>query len=696
MARDSRYDLLFDPVKIGPVTAPNRFFQVPHCNGLSNWAPRAVAEMRGMKAEGGWGVVCTEIAEIHHSTELHPFPSLPFWDDSDIPQMALMPEAVHRHGSLAGIELGHFGIAAGNRWGRTPVLGPSSVPTFESVEPFHAKAMDKADIREFRRWHKNAAIRAKKAGFDIIYVYCAHALSLIGHFLYTSINSRRDEYGGSLENRTRLLREVLEDTKDAVGDSCAVALRFAVHEMVHDGGPRYDGEGREIVEMLKDLPDLWDVNVSDWSYDSSTSRFSQEGFQEPFVSFVKQVTDKPVVTVGRFTSPDTMVSQIRRGVTDFIGAARPSIADPWLPRKIDEGRVEDIRECIGCNVCVSGEWTYSPMRCTQNPTVLEEWRRGWHPEKIAPAKSDDKLLIVGAGPAGLECALAAGRRGYEVTVAEASSQLGGRVTLESKMPGLSEWARVRDYRVFQLQQMPNVEIYMNSELDAGQVSEFGFDRIAIATGAYWRRDGIGRHHTAPIDGCGGVNVYTPDEIMRGVDLIGPVVVYDSESAYMGSLIVEQLCEQGHDVVLVSPTGQIAGWTLYTMEQSRITSRMYEICNNVLTDHKIVLISENELTLEHVWSGKNINLSIGAVVLVTSRLPNIALYQELAEEQDRLFDAGIKSVDRIGDCVAPHLIAAAVHSGHRYAREMDEDIHETPFIRKDTIWSSYIKDEGSNQ
>jgi dimethylamine/trimethylamine dehydrogenase len=161
-----------------------------------------------------------------------------------------------------------------------------------------------------------------------------------------------------------------------------------------------------------------------------------------------------------------MVSQIKRGISDFIGAARPSIADPWLPRKIDEGRADDIRECIGCNVCVSGEWSYSPMRCTQNPTVLEEWRRGWHPERIAAKKSDDQLLIVGGGPAGLECALAAARRGYDVTLAEATTELGGRVTLESALPGLSEWARVRDYRVFQLQQMPNVEIYLASPLGA--------------------------------------------------------------------------------------------------------------------------------------------------------------------------------------------------------------------------------------
>jgi dimethylamine/trimethylamine dehydrogenase len=135
-----------------------------------------------------------------------------------------------------------------------------------------------------------------------------------------------------------------------------------------------DSEGREVVEMLAELPDLWDVNVSDWPNDSKTSRFAAEGYQEKFVRFVTKVTTKPVVGVGRFTSPDTTVSQIRRGVLDMIGAARPSIADPFLPKKIENGDIDDIRECIGCNVCVTGDYTMTPIRCTQNPTMGEEFR----------------------------------------------------------------------------------------------------------------------------------------------------------------------------------------------------------------------------------------------------------------------------------------------------------------------------------
>ena len=241
--------------------------------------------------------------------------------------------------------------------------------------------MDRRDIRTLRQQHRAAARRAKEAGFDIVYAYAGHGLSIFSQFLQPKYNQRTDEYGGSLENRMRLIREALDDMKEEIGDTCAVAFRFAVNEI--DGDLE---QGREVVEALKDLPDLWDVNVSDWSEDSCTSRFSSEGFQEETISFVKQVTDKPVVSVGRFTSPDTMLSQVKRGVLDLVGAARPSIADPFLPSKINEGRVDEIRECIGCNICASGELSYAPMRCTQNPTMMDEYRRGWHPEHV-PASS---------------------------------------------------------------------------------------------------------------------------------------------------------------------------------------------------------------------------------------------------------------------------------------------------------------------
>jgi len=472
--RDPRYDILFEPVQIGPLTARNRFYQVPHCNGMGYMRPNTLAAMRGIKAEGGWAVVCTEEVEIHANSDNGSAAEGRLWDDGDIPALAKMTEAVHEHGALAGIELVHGGYSSANNYSRIPPFAPSAI-SVNSYDPVQARAMNKADIRDFRKWHRQAALRAKQAEFDLVYVYAGHSLTLLMHFLSRRFNHRTDEYGGSLENRVRLFREVLEDTKDAVGHSCAVAVRFAVDELLGSKGITSENEGREVVEMLAEIPDLWDINISEWENDSATSRFEKEGYQEPYIDFVKSLTTKPVVGVGRYTSPDNMVSLIKRGVMDMIGAARPSIADPFLPKKIEEGRVDEIRECIGCNICVAGDWLSVPMRCTQNPTMGEEWRRGWHPERIEPRESDDGILVVGGGPAGVECALALGKRGYRVILAEESEKLGGRVSRESKLPGLAEWGRVRDHRVVMLDKLKNVTLYLGSSLSPEDILEFSAD-----------------------------------------------------------------------------------------------------------------------------------------------------------------------------------------------------------------------------
>ena len=347
MTRDPRYDVLFEPVKIGPLTARNRFYQVPHCSGMGYRYPNAEAHMRGIKAEGGWAVISTQEAEIHPTSELTPANEARLWDDGDIGALSLVADKIHAHGSLAAIQLVHNGLHAANRFSRMIPLAPSHV-IGDGLDPVQARSMDKSDIADMRRWYRNAAIRAKQAGFDIIYIYSGHDMSVIQHFLSRRHNHRTDEYGGSFENRLRLFREILGDARDVVGDTCALAVRLAVDELLGPSGITCEGEGRDIIEALAEVPDLWDVNLSNWSNDSQTARFSEEGFQEPYIRFVKSVTTKPVVGVGRYTSPDSMARVIRQGIMDFIGAARPSIADPFLPVKIEEGRIDDIRECIGC------------------------------------------------------------------------------------------------------------------------------------------------------------------------------------------------------------------------------------------------------------------------------------------------------------------------------------------------------------
>jgi len=667
MTRDPRYDILFEPVRIGPVTARNRFYQVPHCTGIGWTQPETLARLRGIKAEGGWAVVSTEETEIHPSADCEPFHEGRLWDDRDIPAMALMADAVHEHGALAAIEIMHHGGSVAN-WGtRLAPMAPSHRPIIYNY-PVQARAMDKEDIRNLRQWHRDAAIRSKKAGFDIVYVYATHDLSVAQQFLEKRKNDRTDEYGGSLENRARLMRELIEDTKEAVGDKCAVAVRFCADELIGDVGLTHDGEARDVIAMLAELPDLWDINISNWPNDSQTSRFAKEGFQETYTSFVKGLTTKPVVGVGRFTSPDTMVSQIKRGVLDFIGAARPSIADPFLPKKIEEGRIDDIRECIGCNMCVSSDYTSTNLRCTQNPTMGEEWRRGWHPEIIAPKKSEGSVLVVGAGPAGLEAALAAARRGFEVHLAEASDELGGRVLRESRLPGLAEWARVRDWRVGQLERMANVSIYRDSKLEAEHVLEFGARHVAIATGSIWRRDGVGRDSGFPI--FDGPVVYTPDDIMSGRDPeAGPIIIWDDDHYYMGGVIAELCRYAGHEVMLATTAATVSAWTVNTLEAMPIAKRMAKMGVEVLTYTSVAGFEGGSAKLVSVLTGEATDRPAAALVTVTGRLPVDGLFEEL---RDRWQEAGISSVTRIGDCWAPSTIQQAVYTGHKWARGLDEE------------------------
>ncbi len=688
VSRDPRYDILFEPVKIGPVTARNRFYQVPHCNGMGHLHPSSTAAMRAMKAEGGWAVICTEECEIHPTTDVSPFVEERLWDDSDIPHLARMTDAVHAHGALAGIELVFQGHETANRYSRDVPMAVSNL-VGSAYDPVQAYAMSKRDIADFRRWHRDAAIRAKQAGFDLVYVYAGHNLSLPMHFLSRRFNDRSDEYGGSLENRVRLLKELIIDTKEAVGDTCAVPVRLSVDEIIGPDGIVSAEEGQDIIGMLAELPDLWDVNVSDWSNDSVTSRFGEEGSQEDYIVFVKTLTSKPVVGVGRFTSPDAMVSQIKRGVLDMIGAARPSIADPFLPKKIEEGRLEDIRECIGCNICVTGDFTKTPIRCTQNPTMGEEWRKDWHPEKIAPRKSDARILVVGAGPAGLECTRALGNRGYDVALAEASTELGGRVVHESRLPGLSAWSRVRDYRVGQIQPMTNVEVYLDSQLHADDVREFGADHVIIATGSHWRRDGIGRANFKPVPGSDGDHVYTPDDIISGADIVGPAIVFDDDHYYMGGIIAELLRSKGHDVTLVTPAADASTWTHNTLEQHRIQKRLLESGIGIIPLHNLAAIHADSVELSCNYSNRVTKRPAASIIMTTMRLPNDALYRDLTNDKRTLADSGIKSVTRIGDALAPASIAASVYSGHRYARELDEPVdRDAPFKRELSTLGSF--------
>ena len=346
-------------MRIGPKTLRNRFYQVPHCTGFGTRKPGSQAAHRGVKAEGGWAGICTEYSPVGLDSDESPYISAQLWDEDDLGNLALMVDAVHEHGSLAGLELTHSGVHAQNAETRWPAVAPSQL-----AGDYHPiivpKEMEQSDIRRVQGDWVRAAQQARSVGFDIVYVYGGHSY-LLTQFLSPFYNKRTDEYGAALENRARMWLETLELVREAIGDECAIAVRVGVDLTP---GIAID-DALEFVRLADHLVDLWDVNVGsilEWSIDSGVSRFYKEGYQLEWTGRVREATAKPIVGVSRLTNPDRMAEIVRSGAWDLIGAARPSIADPFLPKKIEEGRYGEQRgryerhhTPVGANPAVQAE-----------------------------------------------------------------------------------------------------------------------------------------------------------------------------------------------------------------------------------------------------------------------------------------------------------------------------------------------------
>lgn len=663
--------LLFDPVRIGPVTAPNRFYQVPHCSGMARGHLHALARMRQVKAEGGWGVVCTEQCDFH-PTSNH-LRELQLWDDRDRRRLEPMVAGIHAKGALAGVELAHNGPQVANMESRVPPLAPSSVPV-RGIFPVTAREIDKADIAQLRRWHRDAVRRALDCGFDIVYVYAGHSLTLPVHFLSPVLNQRDDEYGGPLRNRMRLLRELVEDAVEAADGRGAIALRFGADTLPGMTGERGVEEAAEVIAELAEVPDLWDVTLADFSRDGASSRTAIEGHEEQWTARVKAVTSKPVVGVGWFTSPDAMAAQVRRGNLDLVGSARASIADPFLPQKVRAGEVDQIRECIGCNICLASDAIGVPLRCTQNPTMGEEWRRGWHPQRVPSAASTAAVLVVGGGPAGLEAARVAAMRGHSVLLAEAGSVLGGHLLGVSSLPGLAAWRRVLDWRLDQLRRL-RVEVALGSELTPDDISGTGFDHVALATGSRWRRDGVGHLQNFRLESSSGAVVLTPDDVLSGTLPEGTVVVYDDDHYFMAASIALLLARAGRTVHYVSTYSLVAGYTQYTNEQRVLHTAVANECAEVRLLTGLQAMTAGTVVMRDLYTGALSTLACDAVVLVTGRTPQDALWTAVRERST--------TVHRVGDALAPGTIAAAVHNGYLFGRELSTDVDVATAYARDS-------------
>lgn len=716
MARDPKYDILFEPIKIGPKVLRNRFYQVPHCNGAGSDRPGFQAANRSIKAEGGWAGINTEYCSIHpESDDTHRL-SARLWDEGDVRNLRAMTDHIHKHGALAGVEMWYGSAHAPCMESRCTSYGPSQYNSeFENLTYCHEADQD--DINRLEQLYVDSALRARDAGFDIVYIYGAHSYLPL-QFLSPYYNKRTDKYGGSLENRARFWIETLEKVRKAVGNDCAIATRFAVDTLYGDGGIEVEVDGIKFVELADPYVDVWDVNVGDiaeWGEDAGPSRFYRQGHQIPWLQHIKRVSKKPVLGVGRFTDAEKMAEVIRNGQLDIIGAARPSISDPFLPQKINEGRIDDIRVCIGCNVCIS-RWEIGgpPFICTQNATAGEEYRRGWHPEKFPKKGSDDSILVVGAGPAGAEAARVLMERGYTVHLADSAEKIGGCVNAIATLPGLGEWGYHRDYRETQLNKL--VKKNKDSQIALGRKPmtvddclNYGADKIIVATGATWRSDGTSGLTHAPIPGVdAGLDwCVTPEQIFEGKKKIGKrVVLLNCDCYFMAPSLAQRLRTAGHDVTIVSGV-ELARYMHFTLESPNLHRWLHNNHVEIISGAWASRAEKGRVEIYDVlgdgWErqyrgpgklprAENTTqrwLEFDTLVLVTGRNSRDALYRGLKARASEWSGKGIKGVYIIGDAWAPKLIADATFDGHRIAREIEEKDpqHPKPYRREVAVWGA---------
>ncbi len=677
MGRDRRHDVLFEPLQIGPKRLRNRFFQVPHSNGFGTDRPGSQAGFRATRAEGGWAAVADGITSVDPESD-RVMPAIGrLWDGDDGANLRAVADAVHAHGALLGVELFHSGPHSD---GGTRIVagGPSPLPS-EANPLKYARELHRSDIRRLQAAYVEAAERAAGAGGDIVYVYGSHGY-LPMQFLSSFSNHRDDNYGGSLHNRARFWLETLAAVRSAVGDCCAIAVRIAV-----DGrGPTglVLEESLQFVRWADDLVDLWDVNIAtnteNW-HDMGPSRLEESGWQRPWTGRVREATAKPIVGVGRYTDPDLMAEVIRSGRFDLIGAARPSIADPFLPRKVEEGRYDEIRECIGCNYCLYRIQTVAQISCTQNPTAGEEFRRGWHPERPRPvAGSDLGVLVVGGGVAGMECALTLGRRGFgPVHLVECSAQLGGYARTLASLPGLAKWEQLVTWRATQLSKLRTVEVHTGVHLDDAAIVDYGAEVVVLATGARWSTEGVSPFTHAPVPGWDRPAVWTPEDVLADVERGRDqrVVVYDCEGWVMGVGVAEVLAGRAAHVTVVTPLPVVAPTLDLTFEGDPVRRHLTSLGVHLVADTSLLAIDGGSCRVER-W-GREERLACDAVVLLTSRRPLQPLPAE--PDDDRLSDAGVRAVHVIGDAAAPRLLAECVFDGHRLGMLLHADGKLSPDV-----------------
>lgn len=675
-----QYTYLFSPLQLGSITVDNRIVFSAH---LTNYATQdgkpsdQHAAYYEARAAGGAGLIITEEHSVHptdwpYEKMIHAF------HEDVVPGYRKITDAVHRHGVPILAQINHNGGQASSMYTRLPVWAPSPVPDplFREVP----KAVEQHEINEIVESYATVAARCIEGGFDGVELQCSHS-SIVRGFLSLATNRRTDHYGGSLDNRARILHEIVAAVRDRMGPGPVLGVRLCGDELIENGTTIDDA-----VTIARQIEANGGVDYINTSIGVATaSLFMIEASMHippeyaMFIpSAIRKAVDLPVIGVGRFKDPIQAERSLAEGHADLIGVVRGQIADPDFVKKAKAGRPEDTRLCLSCNQeCVGRMGLNRWLGCIENPYTGRESIIGTPPDSVQvsvgpkPGSAADaqrsarqpRLLVVGGGPAGLQAASSAAANGLAVTLYEASDKLGGQVRLAASVPNRAEFGDLvrnlaADCRRF------GVDVELETKATVESLTTLASDdrfetAIVVATGAV-----PARPYWAPPPDAGGAQIVDVLDVVSGrAEPTGSVLVIDDVGFHQATSVAELLADRGCEVEVVTKAmvvGQDLGVTL-DMETWWVRATAKRIVQT--TDLVPMGFEDGELNLLHHPTGAQQTRRPDWIVLAGNPQPDAGLYFDLA---GALPDVPVR---RVGDCLTPRRAHSAVIEGRRVAAEL---------------------------
>ncbi len=689
-----QYSKLFSPMKIGNVEIKNRVVMAPMCMGFGQYNGCATDTMMDYyeeRAKGGVGLIFTEITRVNDVTGASSFGQLGMSHDYQIPSLKKMADRIHKHGCKIMVELHHPGrqnlglmigtvpicVVGDKLMGNlyTKILTQAVIPPGKKLQERgivpRVVAPSKCEISKMSGCankglsHKGvkrlicqfveAAVRVKKAGCDGVELHASHGY-LIQQFLSPNTNKRTDEYGGSLENRMRFLCEIIDGIRKNCGSDFPIVVRLTVDEMYDRIGQKGKGYGLdEGLKMAKILSDkgIDAIDVSSAAYDTFNYWLEPTtfecGWRKNLAQEVKKVVDIPVIAANLIRSPQQAEKQLEDGIQDFISLGRPLIADPHWAEKAESGNEKLINRCVCCLYCfesmMKNAYTYSHGHCSVNPFVGRE--------SVSLRKNGNgrKVVVVGAGAAGLTAANLLAQRDFNVTVFEKEDKVGGQLNLADKPPHKNKMGWVCA-DLYENALKNGVKVLFNTTADIENISSFNPDFVINATG------GVAVHPKA----FNGDNVSTVTEILNGSVKLENKRVAVIGSGMTGLETSELLVSQGNKVIIVEMADEIApgAWFQHVDDAMPV---LKNAGTEFYTSHKLLEINDGSISAENVITGEKKTINCDFVVLSLGVRPETALFNQL--EADGKF-----KVYNIGDSDKIGRIANATESAYQLAVSLD--------------------------